>query len=393
MPSKLPVKEYLEKLRMAKKSPVTIKGYGKVFKSLAAFLGVPCEDLHNHLSSDALAKYAYSQVEERKLLSSSVQQNIRVLSRYFKFNGIEIDTLDLEIIKNPGIQNDDEDEPEGKPLTREILARMMDQGNVHSRSIISFLVSTGCRAGEASKLLLSSIGKLENGKFIPDISGTVIKIPDSIAKGKVKNGKKTGGGITFLNQEAREYLDAWLAERDEYVKWADEMVKKLPERSRPVDDQRIFCVSYGALYQIFHGLYRKADPSDNKRSQTQFHITPHATRAFFRTHAVKTMSLDAVEKIMRHKGYLTENYVKIDDLENQYRDGEAELYITRADHRIQGSKLDKLDRENKELRERLQRIENRDKAITTLDTIQLSDSDRDAIAKKIIALQKELEKQ
>ena len=88
---------------------------------------------------------------------------------------------------------------------------------------------------------------------------------------------------------------------------------------------------------------------------------------------------------MRHSGYLTKQYVRISDEEarEKFHDGETALYLTRADHRIQGSRLDKLDRENKELRERLQRVENRESAIVVLDRMSLSSTDREVIAKLV----------
>jgi integrase len=347
---KLSVKEYLDKLRMAKKSPITIKSYAKVFKSYSEATGIDCDDLHLHLLSTQLAKYAFDRIEAGKS-AAGTQTNIRILSRFFKLNGVIIDELDLEIIKNPGEQTGDEEEGDsGKPLTLDMLQRMMDKGSEHSRAILSFLVSTGCRSGEASKLLMSDIGRLdlENGKFIPDINGTVINIRHAIAKGKVKNGKKTGGGFVFLNREAREYLTIWLSTRDEHIIFADKRVKKLHKKdksgiTRPENDQRIFAITYSSMQRKFNILYKKVD-ADNK-GKYGYNVTLHSTRAYFRTNAVKTMSIDLVEKILRHSGYLTAEYVKIADMEKQFHAGEHSLYI-RGERHIDAGELDALQKKN-----------------------------------------------
>ena len=39
------------------------------------------------------------------------------------------------------------DEPDDKPLTRDILQRMMEIANPRERAVIEFLVSTGCGPG------------------------------------------------------------------------------------------------------------------------------------------------------------------------------------------------------------------------------------------------------
>jgi integrase len=365
---KLSVKDYLDKLRMAKKSPQTIKGYAKVFKSFSEATGIPCDDLHLHLSADKLAKYAFDRIEAGKS-AAGTQTNIRILSRFYKLNGIVIDGLDLEIIKNPGEQTGDEEEDDGgKALTLDMLQKMQDKGTEHSRSLLSFLISTGARAGETSKLLLSDIGRLENGKFIQDITGTVRNIRHAIAKGKVKNGKKTGGGFVFFTREAREFLTIWLQVRDAHIKEADEMVKGLksgekPEDgekdtresvTRPANDQRIFAISYSSMQRKFNTLYKKVD-ADNK-GKYGYNVTLHSTRAYFRTHAVKTMSLDLVEKILRHSGYLTTEYVKIADMEKQFHDGEHALYI-RGEQHINAGELDTLRAEKAVMQKQLNALQ------------------------------------
>ena len=71
------------------------------------------------------------------------------------------------------------------------------------------------------------------------------------------------------------------------------------------------------------------------------------------------MSIDLVEGLLRHTGYLNTAYVRLPNEERlkQFHEGEASLYITRADHRIQGGKLDALTQHNKELVQRLEMIE------------------------------------
>ena len=373
------VDEYLKKLKMANKSPQTIKGYEKVFKSFAEYLKVPMNDLHNHLSSGSLASYAAERVKGKedkngkiipgtKKSPAGTQTNIRILSRFFKFNGIVIDELDLGIIKNPGIQDENDDEViTGKALTHDLLVRMMDQGNPHSRSIITTLISTAMRSGECSKILLSDIGRLQGETFKPDITGSVIKIRDNIAKGRVKNGKKTGGGYVFLNAEARQYLTEWLRERDQYILNADSRAAALksgpkpkageedtrPNVKRPANDKRVFGVSYTSMHRIWDRLYKKCD---GERGTYRKRCTLHSTRAYFRTNAVKTMSIDLVEKIMRHSGYLGQ-YIQIPDMERQYHAGEASLYVTRVDHRIQSKELARQDQYIKLLEARIEAIE------------------------------------
>jgi hypothetical protein len=174
----------------------------------------------------------------------------------------------------------------------------------------------------------------------------------------VKNGKKTGGGFVFLNREAREYLTIWLGVRDEHIVFADTRVRKLHKKdksgiTRPVGDQRIFAITYSSMQRKFNILYKKVDA--DSRGRYGYNVTLHSTRAYFRTNAVKTMSIDLVEKIMRHSGYLGQ-YIKIADMEKQYHDGEHALYI-RGERHIDAGEIDSLRKTNEELQERLAMVE------------------------------------
>jgi len=388
---KYTVDGYCTILRAAKRSESTVQGYRKILKSYADFLKVPLEEVHNHLSVSNLLKYADSRktfvidpskpkfpnAKKKSTPSanirigcspSGIRSNLSILHRYFALNGVKFDELEYNAVKHPR----EREEGTEKPLELSSLQKMMDLTDPHGKAIISFLISTGCRAGEVCKLLLS------------DVNGDVVTIRNEIAKGK-------HGGKVYLTAEAREYLDLWLKDRDDYMRIADArtkpFVKKGTAPPRPVNDQRLFVSSYTSLHGIFSRLYDKVDGEKGK-----YHAmcTIHSCRKYFRTNAARSMHPDLVTNLMRQTGYLDNIYVRVPEEQKreEFHKGEAALYITRADHRVQGSKLDDLQRLNTSLMDRLQQLEQKQRAIETLDTVQLSDADRDAIAKKIFELQK-----
>jgi len=320
------VSQYLDRLELAKRSPRTIDEYRCVLGSFARFVGVPVETLHNHLLPENLIKYAASR---SRYSERGNRVHLGIIHRFYSLNGAKFDELDLNVLRPQRAEEQDD-----KPLELETLQKMMDLGDLHSRAILSGLTSTGMRAGECCKLRLS------------DVNGDTITIPNKIAKGN-------RGGKVYLTAEAREYLDLWLRDRDRYLKVAR---TKYYSKNIPVNDDRLFCAAYPTLRRIFARLY---DLVDGERGRYWSKCTIHSCRKYFRTHAVRSMPLDTVEKIMRHTGYLTSSYVRISDEEarKQFHAGEAELYITRADHRIQGGRLDALEAENAVLLERLNLVE------------------------------------
>jgi integrase len=330
------VPDYLGMLRLAKRSEQTITLYQNVLKSYARFLHIPLDKVHDYLLPENLIKYAASRSGKSE---RGTKMQMGVLHRYFSINGVSFDPLELNVLKAQRTE-----ESFDKPLELETLQKMMDLGTVHTRAILSTLISTGMRAGECCQILLS------------DVKGDTIHIRPEIAK-------RRHGGKVYLTAEAREYLDLWLKDRDRYILAGEKrhagLVASGHSKARSKDDQRLFACSYPTLLWLFSRLY---DLADGEQGKYRGKITPHSCRKYFRTNAVKSMSLDLVEEIMRHTGYLNSSYVRMTDEEKreQFHAGEASLYITRADHRIQGSKLDQLQRANKELQERLQRVESLD---------------------------------
>lgn len=340
------VNQYLTLLELSNRSPITIRNYRQALNMYARFLKVPVDQLHENLSVENLIRYAASikgkSANGRKVILS-------ILHRFHTVNGVQFDELESNVMKQASAEL-----PEDKPLELETIQQMMDQGTPHTRALIAFMVSTGCRAGETSQILLS------------DVDGDTVTIRPEIAK-------RRRGGKVYLTSEAREFLDIWLKDRSRFIARADanaahlytvnaQRYAKVPRKDtgiivkRPVNDQRLFACSYSTVDKVFSRLY---DRVDGEHGRYRAKCTCHSLRKYFRTHAVKTMPLDVVEKIMRHEGYLTSSYVRLSDEEirKAFHDGEAALYITRADHRIQTGKLSELERENDALLMRVKQLE------------------------------------
>ena len=334
------VKEYLDMMETADRAPGTIRSYRLIFESFGKFLGVPVDEIHDHLSSENLIKYAGSL---KGYSGQTVRQRLSILRAYFMENGVEFRGMEMKVLNARR-----HTEPEDKPLEPETLQKMMDITDERGRAFISVLISTGMRAGEASMLRLS------------DVKGDTITIPGKIAK----NGH---GGKVYLTTEAQEYLDIWLKNRDEFIRLADIHADVFANHgispARPEHDDRLFASGYTALNAMFRRLYRKVD---GEKGRYRGKITPHSCRKYFRTQlAAGGLHIDIVERLMRHTGYLSGSYVRLTDEEirKAFHEYEAALYITRADHRIQTGKLSELERRNEELVKKVKSMEGQQSAI------------------------------
>lgn len=368
-PVKYTVPAYLQMLEAGNRSPATIRGYRKVFQMYAKHLGITIDEVHQYINVENLLKFAGS----RKGFSPDGRKTaLSVLRRYAIINGIQFDELELNVMK-PKVQKEHHD----KPLTLKMLQGMMDLTDAHGKALLTFLVSTGVRAGELTQLTLSDIGMLDGERFVPDITGDVINVRNEIAKGG-------HGGYVFLTAEAREYLTLWLRERNEYLAIADARMKGLVRAGahhRQDKDNRIFGVAYTSLHKWFTRLYEKVDGEHGKYHNA---CTIHSCRKYFRTTGAKAMHPDLVTCLMRQTGYLDSTYVRkpAQEKENEFHRGEAALFLTRADHRIQSGKISQLEQELAETKAKVRASEQLDRMQTmTPDLI-------DAVARRMLELQR-----
>jgi integrase len=322
------VDEYLDMLTAADRAPKTIVLYRQVFRSYAAFLAVPVEEIHNHLLPESLIKYAAAMKGHS---GKSIKMRLSVLRGFFQENGVTFSGMEIRVLKAPRKEDHDD-----KPLALLTLQKMVDLANPHLKAMIVCLISTGMRPGELVNIKVNNV------------AGDRAEIPNEIAKGK-------RGGLAYLTAEAREFLDLWLKERDTYITRADAKAQRLGH-PRPARDERLFAISYSAFHGSFTRLYRLVD---GEKGKYRARITPHSCRRYFRTNAVKSMGLDVVEKILRHEGYLTGSYVRLTDEETRraFHAGEDVLYITRRDRRQSEGAIAQIKAEKDELAMRVDLLE------------------------------------
>lgn len=303
------ISQYFSYLKLAKRSPETIRLYRVTLEGFARVLKVSPDDLHNHLTPDNLIQYAISQEGTSPKGSTN---RLRIIYRYYRLNKVEVPELERSVI-NGGIGDD---EPNDKPLTLAVLKKMMDAASHQGKALILVLISTGMRAGELSKIRLS------------DVNGDTITIPGAITK--TKRGRKV-----YLTEEARDALDRWLKVRPKYLAASCHRHFSAPDKA---NDDRLFCGGYMSLRTIWTNLFEQVD---GERGKYWRKLTPHSCRKYFRTHAAKTMDIDLVEQILGHSGYLTRSYVRItdEDARRMFHEGEHALYITRPDQRVQDGEL------------------------------------------------------
>ena len=321
----------LQKWR-AGRSQKTLRGYESIIKSFADYLEVPYEQLSiDHLTSKNLMNYKDHRSNYSK---RGTTLNLTVLHHFFKRNKVFLDEGDVEVVRGNGKKG----ESNWKPLTRKMLQDMLAAGNDHSRSVISFYISTGCRGMEASLLKLQDIGVLVDGQFVSDLNGSVVRIPNAIAK-------RGNGGFVFLTKEARGYMTKWLAIRSDYIIQVKNKNKALIKKSGagkfPKKDDRIFCQSYGSQMFMFRRLYEHLQGSTKITGKIIHHksktgevmeysqITLHSCRRYFSTYGSKGAGRDVIEFIMRHTGYLQGSYwaEHIEEVEREFHKGEQFLTI------------------------------------------------------------------
>jgi len=205
----------------------------------------------------------------------------------------------------------------GKPLTRdrvptvEELRHILNHSDILLRAYLLTLTSSGLRPGGEGLGIEWSDIDLERGK---------IHIRREIAKNREPRD-------TFLSTEALEVLKQWRAYHPMYAEKADAYT--IPEEFIR-DTNRVFPLSYNGMRDRYGRVLEKCGLDEKDPTTGWLVLRLHVMRKYFRTRLPQGgASIDAVEQMLGHDGYLGGAYVRLtsEEVEAAYRSAESALWI------------------------------------------------------------------
>lgn len=256
-----------------------------------------------------------------------------------------------------------------KPLTLDQvptpkeLRRILQHGETKARALFLMASSSGMR--------ISEILQLEPGDIELDKSPVQINIPGEYTK--------TGNSrITFISDEAKRSLEAWLRERDDWLKSAVDRLNDRTDKNQQFywknpNDTRVFPFTYPVASAMWNRVLRKAGMEKIylKTNRRTMHI--HCLRKFFRVYIAPKATSDVAELLMGHSdslGNVYRNHYTTEKLGDLYKKAMTDIAIfeTTSDERINDldKALQEKDKQIQDLQQQLADINRRlDKGVGT----------------------------
>jgi len=235
------------------------------------------------------------------------------------------------------------------------LKEILQYAPLKDRALFLMMVSSGMREGEAVKIRLQDIDF--------NSAPVKIKVPSFTKDGKfTKTGDKR---TTFMTNEARDAVQAWLKQRKRYRESADRKGLGLMRWQRMKfgiehnanDINRVFPFSADTARVMWNKLIEKAGYIERDEITNVHKMRLHTLRKFFEHQLKSKIRPGAVEQIVGHEGYLsTYNRFTDKELTDEYLKGMDVLLIFETskldiEHRFQErtqmmqDQIDKLNRE------------------------------------------------
>ncbi|MCK5112543.1 MAG: site-specific integrase [Thermoplasmatales archaeon] len=234
------------------------------------------------------------------------------------------------------------------PTVRE-LKQLLQFADVKARALFLLCATSGCRITEAISLTSEDI--------ILDKQPAKIIICASVAKNDTPR-------ITFIIDEAKDALRAWLQIRDD---WLEQIVEKCNNKNRDSkwhkdkNDNTIFPFNYPTAWKMWKRLLEKSK-LNSRDPQTKIHeMTVHSLRKFFMNRLSGAGVPDRyVEKLAGHEGYLGNAYRRIteEELKEYYKKGMIALLVFESQSGLieVNEQMQKLRKENQDLKSDMNKL-------------------------------------
>jgi integrase len=259
-------------------------------------------------------------LESGEIPPKTINICIVALKQYLEHNDIEFSAKALRSLKHKLPKNNASTIE--RDLDIEILRKILAHMDIKGKALVTFLIGTGMRIGEAVKIMVDEL--------MLDEQPASITIRSNKISGRPR--------YVFINKEAKEVLMEWLKVREKYLQSAVNRNKQLVANgysgAKSPNDNRVFPFSTDVAGKMWInavtnvGIYSK----DRITNRSQTHL--HQLRKFFRSQmGLGNCPRDIIEALMGHDEYLDivyRRYTK-QQVAEYYLKAEPHLYINASE--------------------------------------------------------------
>ena len=250
-------------------------------------LGEPAESFIERIKNREIDVYSVfenftARLDEGGYSPHTISDYVNRVKQYFLYNSVALNRETFRVkVGLPRIEDPDDRAP-----TVDELRKILSWGKLRTKTLILVLVSSGMRIGETIKL---KVGDL-------DLSSQPVKISLS-SRVASKTGK---GRVTYISDEAADYLKQYLAERmDEHEAW---VFISEADSSRHVSDDRAWKTIVDCVDKAGLGKLKETTVRGRRK------IHPHSLRKFFFSKVVGIIGETAAHALMGHGSYMKTYY-------------------------------------------------------------------------------------
>jgi len=235
--------------------------------------------------TDILQGFVNAMVEQGKA-PKTVQAYLSAVNGFLEVNDVEVPPLRRRVRK-PRVYVRSAD----RAPTIDELRTVCVNADPETRALLLFLLSSGCRIGEALMV--------ERGDFDLREGTHVVKIRPETAKDRI-------GRLTFVTGEAFGAIEAYL---------------------KTHESSRVFPLSRPRAYHKLTIAFARTVTIRTTAGRKDVH--PHSLRKFFFTTALRVLGREMAEALIGHKQYLDQAYrrLTVDEMATLYRRLEPSLTL------------------------------------------------------------------
>jgi len=204
-------------------------------------------------------------------------------------------------------------------ITTQMLKEILSTAGVKERAFFLFLATSGIRIGEALKLRVDEHLELTHDP-------PLVRITSDIAE---KGDKR----ITFITDEAKEYLLKWIKQRDRYIEDKKNKCNFKKKMNLEQYNDRVFPFSSRVVYIWWERLLDKSGYLEIYKKTKRKTMVVHQLRSYFRSALGPIIKQDVIEALMGHTNELQRSYRRYTEakLANYYKQGISALYVFKTD--------------------------------------------------------------